>query len=90
VEALGQYFMDVVFLQAVLSQAGPPSLTTDLSAALHMLAARMCGGAGAGARGGGAKGSVAASTAAPETPLAESLMAVRDPQELSSKCVRVA
>ncbi|KAF6250576.1 hypothetical protein COO60DRAFT_1705674 [Scenedesmus sp. NREL 46B-D3] len=80
VEALGQYFMDVVYLDAVLSNAGPQCLSVDLAAAHQLLAARMCAGAGAAA---GARGGAAAAPA--ETPLARSLLAIKDPQELNKK-----
>ncbi|KAF6265697.1 hypothetical protein COO60DRAFT_868721 [Scenedesmus sp. NREL 46B-D3] len=80
VEALGQYFMDVAYLDAVLSNAGPQCLSVDLAAAHQLLAARMCAGAGAAA---GARGGAAAAPA--ETPLARSLLAIRDPQELNKK-----
>jgi hypothetical protein len=117
VEALAQYFLDVVFFEATLSKAGecgwqqttrkacvrvqptsptpsttyhpphatppgPPSLTTDLTAAQHLLAKRICP-AGAGAGTGGRPPAAAGPPA--ETPLAKSLLAIKDPQELMSK-----
>ncbi|WIA14506.1 hypothetical protein OEZ85_003026 [Tetradesmus obliquus] len=77
VEALGQYFMDLVYLDAVLSKAGPQSLSVDMAAAYQLLSARMC-----------AAGSRAAAAAA-ETPLARSLLAIKDPQELNKKLQEV-
>lgn len=62
---------------------GPQCLSVDLAAAHQLLAARMCAGAGAAA---GARGGAAAAPA--ETPLARSLLAIRDPQELNKKCVQ--
>jgi hypothetical protein len=56
--------------------AGPQSLSVDLAAAYQLLAARMCAGAAAGVRG---------AAPAAETPLARSLLAIKDPQELNKK-----
>jgi len=63
---------------------GPASLSTDLSASYHLLAARICP-SGSSRPGGGGGGVVGRERSAAETPLAKSLLAVRDPQELTSK-----
>eukprot|EP00775_Hariotina_reticulata_P008992 gene8992-9164_t len=77
VESLAQYFMDLVYLDAVLSKAGPSALSVDLAAAYQMLASRICNQAAAAAS--------SSSKDVAETPLTRSLLAFRDPQELSKK-----
>lgn len=60
--------------------SGPASLSTDLSAAYHLLSTRICPPDGGRALSGRERDRSAA-----ETPLAKSLLSVRDPQELTSK-----
>lgn len=60
---------------------GPASLSTDLSAAYHLLATRICPDASSSS----VRGVSGRDRSAAETPLAKSLLAVRDPQELTSK-----
>jgi hypothetical protein len=62
--------------------AGTASLSTDLSAAYHLLATRICPDASSSSSVRGVSGR---DRSAAETPLAKSLLAVRDPQELTSK-----